>query len=117
MFGFIKDKASQVALDTLKDKIINPQLEGIGKVTSIGLDGKHINLEVVLEDLETTPITIVCQTVRIADDGASILMGNFRSNKKFAENALNRFASKTYPVPDKPMLRPALVAVKKVMGI
>lgn len=99
------------------DKLINPRLAGIAKVKSLSLDNRKIYLTCVLDGLENVDIQVVCNDLAIAEDGSFIEVGNFTSNMPFAENALNTFAAKKYPVPEDGMARKALVIVKKTLGL
>lgn len=116
MFECIKNMAVSVALNGLKEKLVNPNLEGIGKVTEISFKDKTIFVTVVLEGLEDTPIEACCRKIEIAPDGSSVTLADFDSKLPFAKNALNRFAAKTFDIPEG-KTRSALAAAKKTFGL
>lgn len=116
MLGFIKNKAIQIALNHLRDKNMNPTLEGIAKIKEIAWKDGKLHLNLTLDGLENHAIEIDCARLEIAPDGSSITVGEFSSNMPFAANALNNFAARTYDIPtDGP--RAALKAAKLALGV
>lgn len=112
----IRDKAFSIALNSIKDKYMNSHLEGIGVVKSIAYkDGKLI-LTVVLEGLEDHPLSIEAGEIEIAPDGSTIKVGKFNANIPFANNALNRFATNKFNVPEGGA-RTALKTAKTLLGL
>lgn len=106
------------ALSAVRDKVLNPRLVGIGEVSKITYD-KHegvLSLQIVLLGMEDRPITVEARDMEIAPDGSSIRVKSFRSPLPFAHNALNRFATRPFPVPPG-MARIALKTAKPVLGL
>lgn len=116
MLGSIASAGISMALNGVKEKVVNPNLEGIGVVKEISFRDKKLHLKLVLDGLEDKVIEISCSKVTIAPDGSSVGLSGFSSNMPFAENALNRFAPKAFSVPDGAG-RIALVAARKVLGL
>ncbi len=116
IFDTIKDKGISMALNSLKEKFVNPNIEGIGTVKAISYADKQLHLTLVLVGLEDRDIDITCKDISIAEDGSSVMVGAYTSNMPFAENALNRFASQPFEVPEG-AARGALVMAKKALGL
>lgn len=108
--------ATTVALKGVKDKLVNPNIEGIGVVKEISFRDRTLFLTVVLDGLEDRPIEISCSRLEIAPDGSSVTVHEFQSNMPFAQNALNRFAVRPFSVPEGGA-RMAVVAAKKGLGL
>lgn len=101
MFDFLKNMAAKKALNFFKEKVVNPNLDGIGVITSISLLDKMLYLTLMLDGLGETEIIITGKGISIAEDGSSITVQSFKSNMPFAENALNRFAAgRAFAVPE-----------------
>lgn len=111
----IKKAGIQAALDAAIGPI-NTKLEGIAKVKSLVLEGKHIKIQLILAGLEALPLETVCRSVVINDSGTKITLGDFEANKEFLANALNRFATRTFDVPDKFGLQAALRQARSVFA-
>lgn len=116
MFKAIKNKAIAVALNQIKERFVNPNIDGIGVVKSLSYDQGKIQLTVILEGLEDHPLAIEASDIEIAPDGSTIKVGNFMSNLAFAHNALNKFAVREFEVPEG-SARTGLLMAKKVMGL
>lgn len=116
MFSCLKNKAIKIALQQLKERVLNPNLEGIGIVKDMVYEDKKLRLTLILAGLEDKPITIQCDDIVIAEDGSSIIVEKFESNMEFARNALNRFATRRFDVPEG-MARFALKSAKTVLGL
>lgn len=116
MFECIKNMAVSVALNGLKEKFVNPSLEGIAKVTEISFKDKAISATILLEGLEDRPIEACCRKIEIAPDGSSVTLSDFESRLPFVKNALNRFAARTFAIPEG-NARGVLAAAKKTFGL
>lgn len=116
MFAYLKNMTASIALTGLKEKLVNPNLEGIGRVTEISFKDKTVFVTVVLDGLETQPIEACCRKIEIAPDGSSIKLSDFDAKLPFAKNALNRFAARPFDIPEG-KARAALIAAKKTFGL
>lgn len=100
MFGFVKDKLVQMALNQLREKVMNANLEGIGVVREISFKNGRLMLNIVLEGLQDRPISIEADQIEIAPDESFVTVKSFKSDMPFVHNALNRFASGPFAIPD-----------------
>lgn len=110
------DIGIKIALGKVRDNVINPKLEGIGKVEEISYRERELFVRLRLEELEDHPLEVVCSDITLADDGSSVRIGKFRANKKFMQTALDRYlAGKAIPVPEGARL--TLAGAKKMFGL
>lgn len=116
MLGWLREKTAQFALNMVKDKFVNPNLDGICTVNEIRYHEKALALKLTLDGLEDRPIEIICSDFEIAPDCSTITIRKYESNMPFAQNALNRFASNPIPVPEGGA-RTAVSAARKVLGL
>ena len=117
MFGMLKNMATNKALNFFREKAVNPNLDGIGVITSISLLDKMLYLTLMLDGLGETEIIITGKGISIAEDGSSITVQSFKSNMPFAENALNRFAAgRHFELPEGNARSYAMMA-KKILGL
>lgn len=116
MIGWLRDKTAQFALNMVKDKFVNPNLDGICTVSDIRYHDKALSLTLALDGLEDRPIEVTCSDFEIAPDCSTITIHKFESNMPFARNALNRFASGPISIPEGGA-RTAVCAAKKVLGL
>lgn len=107
------DLLKKPALNGLKDSVINPHIKGLGTVHSLDIQDGKLMLSATLDGFDDTLISITCNKFQIASDGSSVTLGDFTASKPFAENALNRFAAKTFEVPDNKVVRMALATACK----
>lgn len=112
------DMAVGAALNAVRDKALNPRLAGIGQVCQINYDKNKgsLSLQIILVGLEDRPIAVEARDVEIAPDGSSVMVKSFSSPLPFAHNALNRFATRPFPVPEG-MARIALKTARAVLGL
>lgn len=113
--GFLKNKAVSLALLVIKEKVVNPNLEGIGTVREISYKDGKIYLTIILEGLEDHPMSIEASDIEIANDASTIKVNKFKANKPFLHNALNRFAVCKFDIPESS--RTALKTAKTVLGL
>ena len=106
-----------MAMEGLKKTLINPAIKGIGEITDITFKNRELRLTLLLDGLEDKPVEVICRSVFISPAGDSVTVGDFSSNMPFAQNALNRFAARTYEVPDNPLAKTALKTARKFMGL
>lgn len=116
MLAYLRNKMTTLALNGVKDKFMNPNLDGIGVVREISYRDKMLFLTIALDGLEDRPIDLRCSDIKIAPDGSTITIHGFESNIAFAQNALNRFATRPFKVPEGGA-RMAVMAVKKALGL
>ncbi len=116
IFDTLIEKGANKALNSLKEKYVDPNIEGIGKVKAISYQNKQLYLTVVLDGLENIDINVTCKDISIAKDNSSITIGSYTSNMPFAENALNRFARKPFDVPEG-AARTVLSGAKIALGL
>ena len=114
--GKIINGAADVALDKVKDKIINPKLETIGTVESLTYKDKKLYMTVILEGMEDKPIDVCAEEIEISPDCASVKVNKFSSNMAFVNNALNKYATCPFSVPDGAG-RTVLKTVKPILGL
>lgn len=116
MFEAMKDAAVTMALGKIRDKVLEPYLEGIGTVETINYKNKKLFLGLQLDGLPR-PIEVECSEISLAPDGSSVTVNKFAANLSFAQTALDRFAAgKSFAVPEG-AARFAIVAAKKVLGL
>ncbi|MDE5833531.1 MAG: hypothetical protein K2H64_11265 [Desulfovibrio sp.] len=117
--GFIqrgKEKIIEIAINKIAEKMVRPNLEGIGVVKEIRYKDKILKLTIELAGLENQPITVYASDIVIADDGSSVTVNKFESNMPFMQVGLNRFlAGQSFDVPED--ARGSLSMAKKVLGL
>lgn len=116
MFEYLKNMTASIALTGLKEKLVNPNLEGIGRVTDISFKDKTIFVTLVLDGLENQPIEACCRKIEVAPDGSSVKLSDFDSKLPFVKNALNRFAARSFDIPEG-KVRALLAAAKRTFGL
>lgn len=115
VFGKVTDllgKPVEIALNTVARPFLNKAITGYGEILTMKIENKTLKATLVLAGLEDKEIEVECSDVRIAQDGSSISLHDYRSNMPFAEKALNRFATDEYKV-ETPAVRTALVLIRK----
>ena len=124
MFDFIEnikttvtDAAASKALGEIRDRVLNPAVAEIGTIKEIGYKNKKLLLVCELAGMEGQDIEVSACSVKIADDGSYIELADFDSNRAFASNALNMFASRRYDMPEGGMVRYMLITAKKLLGL
>ncbi len=111
------DMGVKMGLDKVRESVVNPRLEGIGKVEEMTFRDKKLYARLQLEDLEDHPLEITCEDISVAGDGSSVTVGKFTANKKFMRTALDRYlAGRPIPIPEG-KARLAILAAKKLMGL
>lgn len=120
MFDGIKNLAKNMALgpalNGLRDKFINPQLAGIGKINAMDWRDQKLHLTLTLEGLPDKPIAVECANIEISPDADSIRIGSFNASLPFAQNALDRFGHGPFSIPEG-AARTALKAARPFLGI
>lgn len=116
MFKCIKNKAVAIALDQIRQRMINPGLKGIAEARDLCFKDGQISATVILEGLEDRPVDIVCENINVDSDGTGISVGNFESNMPFVQNALKLIEGRKFPVPTG-MARAALSTAKKLLNL
>ena len=116
MFKCVRNCVSNYALRKIKEKLVNPSLDGIGVVREISFREGSLFLTLVLEGLEDRPVDVRCSEIEIAPDGSQIMIHRFESNMPFAQNALNRFAVRPIDIPEGGA-RVAVLTAKKALGL
>lgn len=117
MFGWIKNMLVQTALNKVREKMINPRLEGIGTVEQLTIKGKEIFLIIKLAGMENTPIDVTGSEISIAEDGSSVTIGKFESNMPWVQNALDMFMANRPMSIDDADVRKAAVVARKIFGL
>lgn len=116
MFAGLRDKTVTMALNGIKNVIIEQYLENIGKVEEIYWKNGHLFLKLKLDGLDQ-PVECECFEIHVASDGSAISVGKFFSNIAFMETALNRFvAGRTFELPPGAM-RLAVKTASKILGL
>ena len=88
-------------MDKVRDKVINPRLEGVGKLEDLDWKDRKLTGRLLLDGLEHEPLELACEEISLAPDGSSVTVGKFTANKKFAQTALDRYlAGKPIHVPE-----------------
>lgn len=100
MFDFLKNRTVNLALNSIKGIVVNPNIEGIGTVQEIKYADGKCHVKLLLNGLEDKPIDITCEDIKIGDDGSYVLIEKFTSNMPFVQNALNKFASQKFDIPE-----------------
>ncbi len=116
MFKCVRERICNYALGKVKEKLMNPVLEGIGVVKEISWRDGSLFLTLVLEGLEDRPIDVRCSEIEIAPDGSALTIHKFESNMPFAQTALNRFGTRAIEIPEG-NARFAVVTAKKTLGL
>lgn len=115
MFGAIRDAAASKALAIIKEKFVNPNFEGIGKAREIAYRDRKVYLTIELEGLEDRPFEVVAEKIEFAPDCSSVRVSEFSSNMPFLHNALNRFATREFSIPESK--RGMFALAKKALGL
>lgn len=115
MFGWVKGMMRNKALDILKEKYMKELLEGIGQVKELQYKDKKFHLTLVLNGIEQ-PINISCSNIEFGPEGRSVTVHEFDSDMPFIKVALNRFATRTFDVPDG-AARLAVESTRKILDI
>lgn len=117
VFEGMRSKITNLALGAIKEKIVNPNLEGIGTIKAISYTQGEISLTLVLMGLEDRPINLRASEIAIAPDGSSITVGRFESDMAFVQNGLDKFlAGRPFEIPEGSP-RMALKTAKTVLGL
>lgn len=116
MFACMKNKALQMALNGIKEKFVNPNIEGIATVKEMCWKDKTLYLLLVLNGLEDHPIEVTASDIKIAPDCSSITIGSYDSNMPFAYNALNQFGKSPIAIPEG-NARMGLKMAKSALGL
>ena len=107
----------QMALNGIKDKVMNPKLEGIGTIEEFSYRDKKLFCKLRLEGLEDHPLEVLCEDISVADDGSSLAINKFMANKKFLQTALDNFmVGRVIEIPEG-AARMGVIAAKKILGL
>ena len=106
------DAGATKVLDTFARTLINRYLDGILEFQSIKLENKRPVLSFMLAGVPNQVFTAEVGLLDISEDGRKVMLGNYRSNTLFVENALNKFATRTIDITDD-KAAVALAGVKK----
>ena len=115
MFGLLKDGAIQAGLDKFRDNIINPLVKDYGVVKSMVWKDSRLVCVVNLLGLEEIDLEVSCGHIHIWDDASKVQFRDFKANKEFLQNALNKYATREIDVPDNALLRTALLGLRKIL--
>lgn len=111
------DIGLQFGLNQVKDNVINPKLEGIGKIEAIAYKDKKLFARLCLADMEEHALEVECEEISLAPDGSTVTIGKFTANKKFMQTALDRYlAGRPVPVPEG-KARLAILGAKKLLKL
>lgn len=116
MFTALRDKTVTMALNGIKNVVIEQYLENIGKIEEIYWKNGHLFIKLKLDGLEQ-PVECECFDIHVATNGSYVSAGKFKSNLAFLETALNRFvAGKMFDVPSG-ATQLAVKAASKILGL
>lgn len=114
--GFANAAATKM-LNGLRDSVLNPQLEGIGRITTLRYENKRLYVTIVLNGLEDREIQASCSKIAIAQGGGSVTLGGFETNMPFMSTIFERHIDgKPIPLPEG-TARTAAAAAKAVLGL
>lgn len=113
----IRSILAQKALNTVRDKVLNPKLGEIAKINSMEWREGKLYLTLALNGLEDRDIHVICNRISISEDGSEITLSDFESDMPFVENALNAFASGSHKLPDGSMARMGLAMARKILNL
>ena len=108
------DAGATRVLDTFARTLINRYLDGILEFQSIRLENRRPIMSFMLAGVPNQVFTAEVGLLDISEDGRKVMLGNYRSNTLFVENALNRFATRTVDITDD-KVAVALAGVKKLL--
>ena len=115
-FRRLRDKGAQWALNLVAEKIVNPNLEGIGVVKEIIYKNKAIGLTVELAGLEDKPIRLNASDIAFSGDNSSVTVNKIESNMPFMQAAMARFVvGKPIDIPED--LRGKVGMAKTILGL
>lgn len=100
LFDTGKDKLAAMALNTIGKKMVETHLSGIIQLQEIRVENMRPVLYFRLEGVSDKLLTAEVGHIDISDDGRTVSVGKYSSNTAFVENALNRFATLTFDVPE-----------------
>ncbi len=95
-----KDKLAAKALNTIGKKMVETHLSGIIQLEEVRVENMRPVLYFRLEGVPDKLLTAEVGHIDISDDGRTVSVGKYSSNTAFVENALNRFATLTFDVPE-----------------
>ena len=113
----IVETGTNIALEYLRTKVFNKELEGIGKILQIYLKDKRLIAHLILNGLEDRQFVISCDDIRIASDGSDIQLKRFSSNSLCIQNILNDFARRTYKMPNDRNIRENLRLIRNIVDL
>lgn len=116
MFGFFRNKAINLGLDALKERLMGEYLEGIGVIRELVWKDRQLHVEILLNGLEDRPIRITAKDIEIAPDASSIRINAYESDMPFAAAALNRYAARSFAIPEG-KARVAAQAARKALAV
>ena len=114
---FIKKILAHKALETMREKMINPKIADIAKIKSMEWREGKLFLTFTFNGLEDREIKVICKKIEIAPDNSSISLSGFESDMPFVENALNAFASGTHKLPEGGMTRIGVAMARKILDL
>ena len=112
--GSLVDGAATKVLDSFARSYLNNYLDGIMEMHEIKLVRTRPVITFSLEGIPEYIHTAEVCKIEISDDGHTVTLGEFRCNTPCIENALNKFAARSYTVDDDKAAL-ALVGVRKVL--
>lgn len=112
--GKIIDTTTSGVLDTFARSLVNKYLDGIMELHEIKIVNKRPVLTFSLEGVPEYIHTAEVGLLDISPDGRKVMIGDFKCNTAFIENALNKFAARTIDIPDDKAAL-ALAGVRKVL--
>ncbi|MBD5418336.1 MAG: hypothetical protein HDR50_12010 [Desulfovibrio sp.] len=92
----IFDTVASMMADSAGKTLINQHIGKYGKLKSLFFKDGKINASLILNGFDDKKIYISCASVKIADDGSEISLGDFSSNVPCIEQALNDFCTRTF---------------------
>lgn len=114
---FFGDMGVKLALNKLRDIVINPKLAGIGTVDELVWKDRELFVKLRLNGLEDRPIEVKCAEISFGADGATVTAGSLISDMPFVQTALDRFVvGRPFTIPEGGP-RMAVTAARAILGI
>ena len=108
------DSSVQVAVNQIKDRILNPKIAEYGEIKQLEYNEGKIKIILALKGMEETLLEASANKIIIAEDGSSIQFDDFDANKAFLKAALQNYGSRKIEIPEEQNLaRTALQTVRK----
>lgn len=101
ILGKLKDKAVNIAGDTVAKSAINKKISDYGEITMLDIKGKTIAATVLLKGEKDT-ISVIIEDYEIIKSDASFVIKSVNADREWLDALLkNNIVGKRWPIPEK----------------